>query len=260
MSAAPCGAVLFDLFDTLVLFQRDRLPEVQINGRTVRSTAALVHEAFRPFAPQVSLGDFGGALVWSWQEAERIRNGTHREVPAAERFGMIFERLGLDAAAMGREALPVLLATHMRELSKAIVFPSHHRDVLAALKERYQLAVVSNFDYTPTARLVLEREGIAHLFDEILVSDAVGWRKPAPQIFEHALGRLGLAPAAAVFVGDRADIDVVGARGVGMRAVWINREAAALPEGAPTPDHEIRDLSELPGLLAPEGPAPASKR
>jgi HAD superfamily hydrolase (TIGR01549 family) len=260
MSAAGRGAVLFDLFDTLVLFQRERLPEIQINGRTVRSTAALVHEAFRPFAPEVSLGDFGGALVWSWQEAERIRNGTHREVAAAERFGMIFERLGLDAAAMSREALPVLLATHMRELSKAVVFPAHHRDVLAALKERYQLAVVSNFDYTPTARLVLEREGIAHLFDEILVSDAVGWRKPAPQIFEEALGRLGLAPDAAVFVGDRADIDVAGARGVGMRAVWINREAAALPEGAPMPDHEIRDLSELPGLLAPEGPASASKR
>jgi HAD superfamily hydrolase (TIGR01549 family) len=260
MSAAGRGAVLFDLFDTLVLFQRERLPEIQINGRTVRSTAALVHEAFRPFAPEVSLGDFGGALFWSWQEAERIRNGTHREVAAAERFGMIFERLGLDAAAMSREALPVLLATHMRELSKAVVFPAHHRDVLAALKERYQLAVVSNFDYTPTARLVLEREGIAHLFDEILVSDAVGWRKPAPQIFEEALGRLGLAPDAAVFVGDRADIDVAGARGVGMRAVWINREAAALPEGAPMPDHEIRDLSELPGLLAPEGPASASKR
>jgi HAD superfamily hydrolase (TIGR01549 family) len=260
MSAAGRGAVLFDLFDTVVLFQRERLPEIQINGRTVRSTAALVHEAFRPFAPEVSLGDFGGALLWSWQEAERIRNGTHREVAAAERFGMIFERLGLDAAAMSREALPVLLATHMRELSKAVVFPAHHLDVLAALKERYQLAVVSNFDYTPTARLVLEREGIAHLFDEILVSDAVGWRKPAPQIFEEALGRLGLAPDAAVFVGDRADIDVAGARGVGMRAVWINREAAALPEGAPMPDHEIRDLSELPGLLAPEGPASASKR
>jgi putative hydrolase of the HAD superfamily len=69
-----------------------------------------------------------------------------------------------------------------------------------------------------------------------------------------------LAPAEAVFVGDRADIDVAGARGVGMRAVWINREAEALPEGAPAPDHEIRDLQELPALLAPDGGRPASKR
>jgi len=260
VSAPACDAVLFDLFDTLVLFERERLPEIQVNGRTMRSTAGLVHGALRPFAPQVSLEDFAAALFWSWQEAERIRNTTHREVAAAERFGMIFGRLGLDGGVMEKEALPALLGTHMRELSKAIVFPAHHREVLTALKRRHRLAVVSNFDYTPTARLVLEREGIADLFDEILVSDAVGWRKPAPRIFQAALDRLRLAPAEAVFVGDRADIDVAGARAMGMRAVWINREAEALPEGAPAPDHEIRDLQELPALLAPDDGRPASKR
>ncbi len=260
MTAPACDAVLFDLFDTLVLFQRERLPEIHVNGRTMRSTAGLVHGALQPFAPQVSLEDFAAALFWSWQEAERVRNTTHREVAARERFGMIFGRLGLDPGAMEQEALPALLGTHMRELSKAIVFPTHHREVLTALKRRHRLAVVSNFDYTPTARLVLEREGVADLFDEILVSDAVGWRKPAPRIFQEALDRLRLAPAEAVFVGDRADIDVAGARAMGMRAVWINREAEALPEGAPTPDHEIRDLQELPALLAPDGGRPASKR
>jgi putative hydrolase of the HAD superfamily len=126
---------------------------------------------------------------------------------------MIFGRLGLDGGAMEREALPALLGTHMRELSKAIVCPRHHREVLMALKRRHRLAVVSNFDYTPTARLVLEREGLADLFDEILVSDAVGWRKPAPRIFQEALDRMRLAPAEAVFVGDRADIDVAARAG-----------------------------------------------
>jgi len=259
VSASACDAVLFDLFDTLVLFQRERLPEIHINGRTVRSTAGLVHAALQPFAPHVSLDDFAGALFWSWQEAERVRNTTHREVPAPERFAMLFGRLGLDGGVMEKEALPALLGTHMRELSKAIVFPAHHREVLTGLKRRHRLAVVSNFDYTPTARLVLEREGIADLFDEILVSDAVGWRKPAPRIFQEALDRLRLAPPDAVFVGDRADIDVAGAHAVGMRAVWINRDAEALPEGAPTPDHEIRDLKELPALLAPDVGRPASK-
>ena len=246
---AACEAVLFDLFDTLVLFQRERLPEIEIDGRLVRSTAGHLHEAFRPFAPALSLGDFAGALLWSWQEAEKIRSGTHREVSAQERFGMLFGRLGFETAAMEREALPLLLATHMHELSKAVVFPAHHRSVLEELRRTHRLAVVSNFDYTPTARMVLEREGVAHLFETILVSDAVGWRKPAPRIFEQALQAMRLAPGAALFVGDRADIDVVGAHGVGMRAVWINRDGEALPEGAPTPDHEIRDLGELPGLL-----------
>jgi len=33
----PYRAVLFDLFDTLVRFDRDRLPAVRVNGREIRS-------------------------------------------------------------------------------------------------------------------------------------------------------------------------------------------------------------------------------
>ena len=167
-------AVLFDLFDTLVLFHRERLPEVQINGKVIRSTAGHLHAAFRPFAPDVELSVFVEALFWSWQEAERIRGEAHREVSAPERFGMLFSHLGLDASLVPVEARELLLATHMRELSKAVECPSHHAPLLADLKQRYRLAVVSNFDYGPTCRAVLEREGIAELFDTIVISDEVG--------------------------------------------------------------------------------------
>jgi len=240
-------AVLFDLFDTLVLFHRERLPEVSVNGRTIRSTAGRLHAAFRPFAPHVALPAFVDALFWSWQEAERIRGGDHREVSAPERFGMLFGRLGLQPSV---EARDLLLATHMRELSKVVECPDHHAQLLEALRERYRLAVVSNFDYSPTCLTILEREGIAHLFEAIVISDEVGWRKPKPVIFETALGRLpDLRPAEALFVGDRADIDVIGTRGVGMPTAWINREAARLPDDMEPPDFEIRDLAELRAIL-----------
>jgi HAD superfamily hydrolase (TIGR01549 family) len=242
-------AILFDLFDTLVSFDRSRLPELSINGRVIRSTAGKLHEAFRPFAPEVELGRFVDALMWSWQEAERIRNENYREVAAPERLGFLIERLGLEPAALGDEAMSTLLATHMRELSKAIVFPAHHGPLLRALRERYRLAVVSNFDYTPTARGVLEREGIADVFDIILVSDEVGWRKPKPLIFEAALERLEVAAGEALFVGDRIDIDVAGAQGVGMGSAWINPEGTAVPPDVRPPDYEIRDLAELGPIL-----------
>jgi FMN phosphatase YigB (HAD superfamily) len=242
-------AVLFDLFDTLVSFDRNRLPELTVNGRVIRSTAGKLYEAFRPFAPDIELGGFVDALMWSWQEAERIRNENYREVGAPERLGFLVARLGRDPAALGDQAMSTLLATHMRELSKAIVFPPHHGPLLRALRERYRLAVVSNFDYTPTALGVLEREGIASLFDIILVSDEVGWRKPKPLIFETALDRLEVAAGEALFVGDRIDIDVAGAQGVGMGSVWINPERTALPPDVRPPDYEIRDLAELGPIL-----------
>jgi HAD superfamily hydrolase (TIGR01509 family) len=242
-------AVLFDLFDTLVWFDRTRLPEVRVNGKVIHSTAGHLHQAFQPFAPQVNLPEFVDALLWSWQEAERLRQESHREVAAPERLGLLVGRLGLDLGVLPREALPILLATHMRELSKAVVFPPHHARLLDELRKGHRLAVVSNFDYTPTARGILEREGIAGLFETVVVSDEVGWRKPKAVIFETALDRLGLRPNEALFVGDRADIDVVGAQGVGMHAAWINREAAALPPGVAPPDFEIRDLDELRRVL-----------
>jgi HAD superfamily hydrolase (TIGR01549 family) len=243
------SAILFDLFDTLVLLDRNRLPEVLINGKARRTTAGHLHDAFQPFAPGVSLEDFVDGLFWSWQEAERIRGEAHREVTAPERFGMMFGRLGLGQGKLPGEALDILLATHMRELSKAVVFPEHHRALLRALKERHRLAVVSNFDYTPTARHVLEREGVANLFETIVVSDEVGWRKPKPVIFERALEHLAIRPGEALFVGDRADVDVAGAQSVGMASAWINREASALPEGMKPPEYEIRDLGELETIL-----------
>jgi FMN phosphatase YigB (HAD superfamily) len=249
MSAAPYRAVLFDLFDTLVVFDRTQLPELQVNGRTVRSTAGQVHAALRPFAPQIALEGFVDALLWSWQQAEHIRDTSHREVSAPERFDMLFRHLGVEPEGLAPETIPTLLATHMRELSRAVTFPGHHRGLLERLRGTHRLGVVSNFDYTPTARMVLERENVVHLFETIVISDEVGWRKPKPVIFERALQAMSLVPGETLFVGDRPDIDVLGAQSVGMPAVWINRAGDALPEGQPRPEFEIRDLAELERIV-----------
>jgi len=111
------------------------------------------------------------------------------------------------------------------------------------------LAVVSNFDYTPTAVDILEREGVARRFSAIVVSDAVGWRKPKREIFDEALRRLDVGVDEALFVGDRADIDVLGAQQIGMDAAWINPEGAPLPPGITPPRYELRDLADLGAIL-----------
>src|SRR5216110_2114601 len=80
------AAVLFDLFDTLVRFDRDRMPEIQVSGRTVRSTAGHLHAVLSAHAPGISLEACHEALVESWREAERLRAIDYREVPAPERF------------------------------------------------------------------------------------------------------------------------------------------------------------------------------
>lgn len=241
--------ILFDLFDTLVTFDRERLPQIQVNGRTVRSTAGRLHAIFVADVPGVTLEVLYEALVGSWQEAERRRAADHREVPARERFHDLIGRLGLQADTLPDGLIDRLLEGHRRGLVQAVEFPAHHGPLLRSLAARYRLGVVSNFDYTPTALGILEGAGVRGLFEAIVVSDAVGWRKPAPAIFHEALRRTGAAPHEALFIGDRADIDVAGAQRVGMEAVWLNRSAESLPPDATPPRYEIRDLAELRGIL-----------
>lgn len=242
-------AVLFDLFDTLVLFDRARLPLVQVDGHAVHSTVGMLYEVVRRYLPRVDLPALFDALLWSWQEAERLRAVDHREIPAPARFGLVFQRLAIDPASVPSELVPELLDTHRRGLSAAMEFPAHHGPLLQRLSARYRLAVVSNFDFAPTARGVLEAHGVADLFTTIVVSDEVGWRKPKPVIFDEALSRLAVHPRDALFVGDRADIDVVGAQAVHMDVAWVNRVAAALPAGVVPPTYAIRDLGELEAIL-----------
>jgi HAD superfamily hydrolase (TIGR01549 family) len=245
----PYAAVLFDLFDTLVRFDRDRMPEIQINGKAVHTSAGQLHAILSAHAPQISLEAFYEALVESWQEAERLRAIDHREVSAPVRFTYFFRRLGLDEATLPAGLAQELIDAHRGTLGRAAEFPAHHGPLLRSLAGRYRLAVVSNFDYTPTAIDILARAGVAELFGAVVISDTVGWRKPRREIFDAALQRLGVRPEEALFVGDRAEMDVLGAQRIGMDAAWINRDAEPLPPGVDQPTYEIRDLAELAGIL-----------
>jgi FMN phosphatase YigB (HAD superfamily) len=242
-------AVLFDLFDTLIHFDPERLPRVDVAGKTVRSSAGLLHRVLRGHAPAVSLEQCYDALRASWQEAERRRAADHREVTAQERMHDMLRRLQLDPHACPSGFVETLLNEHRAALSQAVEFPPHYGTLLRALHGRYPLAVVSNFDYTPTALGMLQVAGVVDLFDVIVVSDDVGWRKPRREIFDRALTALAVAPADALFVGDRADIDVVGAQRLGMPVAWVNKDRTPLPDGMARPDYEVRHIGELAPIL-----------
>ncbi len=248
------STVLFDLFDTLVLFDRNRLPEVQIDGKGVRSTAGHLFPILASHAPGVDLPRFFDALIWSWQEAERIRAADYREVGAPERFAFLFRRLGLDPGRIPPDVLDALLSTHKRYLAQAAELPVEHLTLVTRLARRHRLGIVSNFDYAPTAHWILERERVTGLFQAVVVSADVGWRKPKPAIFEAAFRRLGIGPADALFVGDRVDIDVVGAKAVGMAVAWFNPTGEPAPPALPAPEYELKSLAELERILAPGNP------
>ena len=96
-------------------------------------------------------------------------------------------------------------------------------ETLAELRDRgVRLGIICDVGLTPSPVLRgwLDDHGVLELFDHWSFSDEVGWYKPAPQIFEHALAGLGgIAPGRAAHVGDLRRTDVGGAQAMGMMAV-----------------------------------------
>ncbi len=240
---------MFDLFDTVVHFNRERLPLACVNGKEVRSSTPPTFEVLRRTYAQLPFEPFHEAFVEAFREAERIRNTTHREVAALERFAMTFRTLGLPWDAEAQGAATAALEVHMRTLASTVECPAAYRATLEWAGARYRMALISNFDHGPTARRILDQHGIAGCFEEVLISADIGWRKPEAVVFQRVLDALGVAPGRAIFVGDSADIDVGGAKAVGMAAVWINRDGGAYPEGLSAPDHTVAALPEIQEIL-----------
>jgi putative hydrolase of the HAD superfamily len=87
------------------------------------------------------------------------------------------------------------------------------------LRPRYRVSILSNADASLRGRL---RDGlrIHDLFDDVVCSAEVGIAKPDAAIYRMAAERLGLPPAACVFVDD-AETNVAAAREVGMHAIFF---------------------------------------
>jgi putative hydrolase of the HAD superfamily len=83
-----------------------------------------------------------------------------------------------------------------------------------------RLAVVSNSEGTIDA--MLRRVGLHRHMEVIVDSWVVGVAKPDPRIFQLALERLGVAPAAAVMLGDVPAVDMEGARAAAISGVLID--------------------------------------
>jgi putative hydrolase of the HAD superfamily len=81
---------------------------------------------------------------------------------------------------------------------------------------------------------------VAAVFDSAIL----GYEKPDPRIFEHALAHLGVVPDVAIHVGDTPAADVAGAVAAGIRPVLIDPldAHANLPHARA---HSLSDVVEL---------------
>jgi putative hydrolase of the HAD superfamily len=127
-------------------------------------------------------------------------------------------------------------------------------DVLPCLDAlgEHRLGIVSNGN-AQQQRHKLSRLGILDRFACVVVSEECGWAKPDPRIFARACELGKATPSNVVHVGDRPDIDALGAARAGLRAVWLDRQRADPAEQLGPGIARITTLAELPRFVAQSG-------
>jgi putative hydrolase of the HAD superfamily len=154
---------------------------------------------------------------------ERYRELVLKDVTPADDYGTLLRELGVEDPNRFMDAEHEVWRPAHEALGSA-------QALLDSLRSRgIKTGLVAN-SWPDPARLLradVESFGLTELFDVIVFSEEVGFRKPQPEIFLHALAQLGVDPENAMFVGDRLATDVQGAAQVGMatvQALWFRAD------------------------------------
>jgi FMN phosphatase YigB (HAD superfamily) len=158
-------------------------------------------------------------------------------------FWWMFYSHLLSEIGLNDDAIRDQLVTSIRNSANWDTLRPGTAEQLREIGERYQISVISNAD--GKIEDVLQRCGIAHCFRTITDSGLVGYEKPHPEIFRHALKSMNAAPGESLYVGDVYSVDYLGATGAGMQGVLMDIPGAYRDKGVP----RVESLEELQMVL-----------
>lgn len=246
MTTVALQAVIFDLDDTLIDWSRFSADWLTMEARHIAGFCDFVRTAgYEDFVDPVTFGEeFRNRSSDKWIAARDslvAPNLGTTLLETAEHFGVprgaLDPRRSLEAYQWGK-----VEGTH--------VFPEVP-DVMQQLHDAgLKVGIVTNA-YQPMwlRDIEMQSHGLLQWFPDCRISAAdFGFLKPHPTIFEASLQCLGVTAESAVFVGDDPNADIVGAKGVGMKAVLRASRRFTSHVGI-TPDGRIDSLYELLPLL-----------
>jgi len=227
-------AVLFDLFDTLVLLESGEV--------YYRPSLKKLHEFLTKNGVNVPFEDFERVYFevrdTFYSESRKSLEEPHFNV----RVSQTLKKLGCDYD-VSSQLIAGATRAFAEEFMHHVSLDAEAIDVLQRLHGKYKLGLVSNFAIPECGWELLERFDLRRFFSAVIISGEVNRRKPSPEIFERALTILGLDASRVVFVGDMPDLDILGPKNVGMKTILIKRRP--MEEAIVKPDKIITHLSEL---------------
>jgi putative hydrolase of the HAD superfamily len=232
-------AVFFDLDDTLC----DARPAFQSG----------LHAAFR-FLQQQRPDWETTTLQQAWEQAHKplfaaLNAGRLNMAQVRDqRFRSLLNLLGMENDALADAANTLLGQEQLRMLR---LFEEAR--ILDVLRSRFHVGIITNGaadDHADSQYTKIRHLQLHERVDSVWISDAVGYRKPDPRIFQIAAEAIGISCRDALFVGDNPEIDIVGAKAAGMQTAWLHH-GASWPETIADiqPEYRIASLGELLSFL-----------
>ncbi|MDQ7843731.1 MAG: HAD family hydrolase [Armatimonadota bacterium] len=212
--------VIFDLGGTLVYSAEFEAANAQALTRWLRARGYTVPDEFAP------------AVMEERRARWAARRGTE-EVTAHEALQAVLERYGLPAdAAFVADAERAFFGPELEGMRP--------RPGATALLARLAgaglaLGLISNASSHYLIVACCRRLLFEPYLDPIVVSAAVGWRKPDPRLFRIVLRHWNLEASQVVMVGDSLEADIAGAQAVGMRSILVTPEPDGRPSAPPDP-------------------------
>lgn len=250
-------AIMFDLDDTLLwdaksvseafkatcekVVEKYAIDPERLEER-VRAHAEELYPTYETyeFVSNIGIGTFEGMWGEFLDDGDDFRK--LRETVPVYRKEAWFR--GLQDLDIEDEPLAEELAKIFPEERKKHIFLFEETiEVLDTLKGKFQLLMLTNGSpHLQRTKLSLSPE-LAPYFDYIVISGEFGKGKPAPEIFNYALGLLGVEKNEVVMIGDNPKTDILGASKVGIDSIWINHHGRELTEITPT--FEVNRLKEI---------------
>jgi len=169
------------------------------------------------------------ALFWAEheQQIDLDESGFIRRFMALDGNGYVarpefFAHLAAEFFGLGMTAEDIEAHYSDSAWSSPIVIDGARAGLRALGGAGVPLGIVSNGG-SVNQRRKIENTGLGEFVDAVFISEEVGVKKPAPEIFQAACEALDIQPRRSWFVGDHPLLDVRGSHAQGFNAIWVRR-------------------------------------
>ena len=176
-----------------------------------------------------------------WEMLER-KEMTKPEILVG-RFREFFEEYGLNT-----ECAADFNEEYQIRLGDTICFNDNGYELVKSLQGKVRQFAVTNGTFVAQSRK-LALSGLGELFEDVFISDKIGFEKPDVRFFDAVWQRIGeYEKDEIMIIGDSLTSDMQGGNNVGIPCCWYNPEKVKNTKGLKI-DYEIQDLQVIPDLL-----------